>query len=183
MGGPGATLHPAVVAQPMLVTLEPGAPRVHISSVRLLGRVVVNGGDLMLSDCTFEQHQHPGTLRRRLGTSSGSRAVIILSGHAVFTRTVLRGHAAGAVAVHTATLILLDCAIRDCHAPSGGAMHISGGSNVTISQSYFTNNSADMNGGALQVNLAHLPQRAGISLSVASLLHTERHTPRSLTSP
>jgi predicted outer membrane repeat protein len=173
VGGPGATIRPTIDEQPTIITLERGAPRVHISALRLLGQLVVNEGELLLSDCILEQHDRG----KRLGSAQISRAVSILGGHAALSRTVLRGHVAGAVAVHAATLIIFDCAIRDCHAPSGGAMLVSGRSNVTIVHTHFINNSADVSGGALQVELLtpiNAPDRGRTCGLIPPVMHYTR---------
>ena len=71
----------------------------------------------------------------------------------MLTRTVVRGRTAGAIIVDGGTLVLAECAVRDSHASSGGAISVLGNATVHAELSYFTNNSASVNGGALQVFL------------------------------
>eukprot|EP00966_Prymnesium_polylepis_P127646 2951876-Prymnesium_polylepis.1 len=79
------------------------------------------------------------------------RAVLIVGGRAILTRTVLLGLSNGAIGVRAAHLTLIECVIRDCRAQSGGAILISAGSAVVVVLSNLTNNSATVSGGALQV--------------------------------
>eukprot|EP00966_Prymnesium_polylepis_P285311 6590602-Prymnesium_polylepis.1 len=65
-------------------------------------------------------------------------------------RTTFRGHAAGAILSHTTHLDLVECSFRDNHAPSGGAVLVSGSSDVMAARCHFTGNEAVVSGGALQ---------------------------------
>jgi len=151
----GTTIKPRTSKQPVLVALLQGAPRVHISNMRLLGHFVVQGGRLILTDSVIERlgghENYPATPGRRLESQSFGRAISIEGGSAILTRTVVRGHNAGAISVHQGELDLYDCTLRDNRAEQGGALHISGTSVVArIEHSRFINNTASR-GGALQV--------------------------------
>jgi predicted outer membrane repeat protein len=149
---PGSIIRPETQAQPVL-TLGLGSPRVHISNVRLLGRVTVEGAVLQLEDCSIEAAGGGGSSGRRLSTS-GDRGLAIDGGTVVLTRITLRGHTGGAISVHAASLILIDCNIMNNHAQSGGALMVDGDSTVRVERSNFTSNSATTNGGAIKVRAA-----------------------------
>ena len=152
IGEVDVTLQPALDLQ-QLLTVGHGAPRVHISKVRFLGRLRAEGGNLTLLSCSFEEPRVEVGSSLLTGQPQVERALSISSGgHATLVQTVLRGHSAGALVVHAATLSLIDCIIRDSHALSGGAVLVSGGSNLTVIQSRFIGNSATESGGALQVS-------------------------------
>ena len=159
MGGPSSTIRPTMVEQPVLITVEPGAPRVHISSVRLLGRVLVNGGDLVISDCTLEHLQHAERQRRRLDTpvlgfseaTVMMRALSIAGGRVVAVRSALFGHTMGAVHVSAAYLLMIECMVRDNRAKSGGAVLVEGEATVHVTRSELIRNTAELRGGAMQV--------------------------------
>eukprot|EP00966_Prymnesium_polylepis_P104399 2417902-Prymnesium_polylepis.1 len=138
------------IEQPLLVSLVDGAPRVHISNVRLVGLVRVAGSELRLTACAFEAAAS-GPQQKGLSTSLEASGLTISGGHAVLTQVALNGFTYGAISVHTARLTLVQCTIQACHAPSGGAMLVSGGAIVRIERSIFANNSATVSGGAIQV--------------------------------
>jgi predicted outer membrane repeat protein len=146
------TLRPASPTERLLVSLASGAPRVHITGVRLLGRLRVGGGELRLSNCSIEV---AAPARRHLTDSAldliSDRACSITGGEVVFTRTTMSGHAAGAIAVGAASLTLIECGFFGNTAQSGGAMLVTSAAVVTIVRSIFDNNTAVSSGGALQV--------------------------------
>eukprot|EP00966_Prymnesium_polylepis_P259289 5988884-Prymnesium_polylepis.1 len=152
---PDSVLLPALAAQPLLVTVMHGAPRVHISSVRLLGRLSVEGGDLTLTDCRMEAmgHRLDDAENNVLGDILPGRALSIRGGHAALVRSVLRGHPSGAIGVHEASLILIESIVERSRAQLGGAILIDK-ANVTIAGSLLAENAADVSGGALQVTVA-----------------------------
>ena len=153
IGAPGVTLCPDVETHDRpLVELEDGAPPVHIISVRIVGRVKVSGGELVLTNCTIEPRSGWGSSGsgRRLAASR-ERALLVDGGRVVLTRTVLRGHDAGAIGVHTASFIMIESTVQECRAPSGGGLLVGAGAEVLIEQSNFTNNTATVTGGAIQV--------------------------------
>eukprot|EP00966_Prymnesium_polylepis_P182093 4218141-Prymnesium_polylepis.2 len=80
------------------------------------------------------------------------RALTITGGRVILARTVLFGHSAGAIGVVEATLILIETTIRDCRARTGGAVLVGRDSTVRGTKTLFTDNSADVSGGALQVD-------------------------------
>ena len=141
----------------------------HISSVHLLGKLRVDGSELTLTDCTLT----PATTSAEQDDSSIDRALSITGGRASLTRVILAGHLMGAIVVNAASLALVECAIKDCRAPFGGAVLISGGANLTAAGSNFTNNSADVSGGALQVaqNSRHLLGCTTPTMHHSCLLH------------
>lgn len=154
-GEPGSTLRPALAAPPLLATFASGAPPVHIHRVRLLGRLDVKGGKLSLFECSIE----PPTGSEHTSSavpSAADRALSITGGSVRLMRTALSGHLAGALQVDAATLNLIECSLRDNHAQTGGAMLVRGDSHVRVERSNFTNNSASLSGGALQVTRAML---------------------------
>jgi predicted outer membrane repeat protein len=143
-GGSGAVIRPALATQPLLVTLFQGAPPVHISNLRLVGRLQIHGGKLNLDNCRIDEAS---------GSSAPARALIISDGEVLLMRTMLSGHSAGAIEVTGGKLDLLTCYIFDNHATVGGAILVSGETtNVTVSRnSRLENNSAAVSGGAIQV--------------------------------
>ena len=154
-GEPGATLLPALPAQSLITVLE-GAPRVHISTLHLVGQLRVDGGELSITDCSITSDSAhvaaEGRQRRRLDAPTGERALSVLGGgHATLVRTMVSGCTSGAIGVSSATLGLRLCILRDNTAQTGGAMLVGGGSNVTVEQSLIAYNSATVSGGALQV--------------------------------
>ena len=150
--GSGATIRPAVASQPLL-TLMMGAPHVHISNVRVVGVVMVKGGDLELTDCRIEPqesaNQQEVAQGRRLSTEV--RPLSIDGGDVRLLRVVLTGHAAGALSARTARLIIIESSIHWNRAQTGGAIRVGQGSIVRLECSNLTNNVADTSGGALQV--------------------------------
>ena len=157
VGELGTTLRPALAAQPTIVTVMIGAPRVHISSVRLVGLVRVEGGELELTDCAIDAMaaEIGGGARRALNPSDEERALSIIGGDVVLLRVLLQGHPAGAIRAHAANLALMECTIGNNEAQSGGAILVSGGSNVTVEYSVLVGNRALVSGGALQVPPIH----------------------------
>ena len=129
-----------------LVEVAHGAPRVHVSHVRILGRLRVAGGELTLSSCSIEAN----TLEN--DETTDERGVSIFHGDVTMIRTTLSGHRAGALSVRAARLTIIECAFRDNHARSGGAVLVRDESIVIAIRSNFTDNRATASGGALQVN-------------------------------
>ena len=154
VGELGTTLRQALAAEPTIVTVMAGAPQVHISNVRLVGRVRVEGGRLALTDCAMDTMaaEIGGSARRELGASDGERALSITGGDVVLLRVVVQGHLAGAIHAHAANLALIECTIGNNEAQFGGAILVSGGSNVTVEYSVLASNRALVSGGALQVS-------------------------------
>ena len=128
----------------LLVLLAHGAPPVHFSNMRLVGRLKVEDSKLWLTRCSIEPVQG--------STSVTERALSITGGRVKLVQSVLSGHPAGAIGVDSAHLILVECVVRDSRARTGGAIRISGSSSLLESVlSNFTNNTAFESGGALQV--------------------------------
>eukprot|EP00966_Prymnesium_polylepis_P316482 7312820-Prymnesium_polylepis.1 len=154
VGEGGATLRPALAEQPLLITLRHGAPRLHIVNVRLLGGLRVEGSELRLSECSLEvatASSSNGGAQRRLAAPAVERALAIVGGSALLARTTLSGHAAGAILVNAASVTLVECTVRNCHALTGAAILVQQGANVTAVRSNLTDNQADAGGGAIQV--------------------------------
>ena len=153
-GEGSATIRPVESHQP-LFTLRTGAPHVHISNVRLLGGLRVEGGDLDLTDCIIEPEnsasQQKGAAGRRLNPSAGERPLSIDGGHVVLTRVVLRGHASGAISARSARLTLLESTVQGSRALFGGAIRVIQGSLTRLERCILIDNVADESGGALQV--------------------------------
>eukprot|EP00966_Prymnesium_polylepis_P100815 2334965-Prymnesium_polylepis.1 len=146
-------MRPSLPSQPQLLTIADRSPPVHISDVRLLGRLKVEGGELSLIRCLIEElKQDGGGGQRRLGAVAQERALVVRSGGRVsLTQVVMQGLSAGAISVHTASLRLEACRFRDCHAQSGGVMLVEPDSHVTVKQSAFSDSSAATSGGAMVV--------------------------------
>ena len=157
VGQLGAVIRPVLATQPLLIILAPGAPRTHISNTRLLGQLRVHGGELRLSDCIIEEFVSQGArdgsggVHRRLESAAVERALSVVGGHVILTRTEMIGHSVGAITVRDAYLTLFDCNLRGNRAQTGGALLVAAGSNVTIDHSQLIGNSANVSGGALQV--------------------------------
>ena len=153
MGHHCAAMHSANALEPLLITVSHGAPRIHVINLRLMGRLRVEGGELQLSDCIIEPSSTAGEPDSQGHTSATAdqRALSITGGHVVLLRTLLAGHAAGAVEVASARLTLIGSAIRQCRAHHGGAMLVHGSSDVVVERSNITDNVATVRGGALQV--------------------------------
>ena len=151
VGETGTAIRPAHADQPLLAVFERGAPRVHISNVRLLGRLTVQGGDLRLSDCIIEGSSNE-TAATAIEPSPDCRALSLLAGSAVLTRTTWRHHSCGAIFVQAAQLTVVESTFWDCRASSGGAVLVGDGSFVVVAASNFTDNTATVSGGALQVD-------------------------------
>ena len=121
----------------------------HLSDLRLVGHLRVEGGELTLTGVSHEADSQHAT-RRKLGSSTSERALLILGGHVILMDTLMRGHAAGAIEVDGASLTLIRTIIQNCRAPHGGAMLVRGNASVIAIQAEFIGNVADT-GGALQV--------------------------------
>eukprot|EP00966_Prymnesium_polylepis_P333786 7389207-Prymnesium_polylepis.1 len=150
VGNPLATMRPTSIEQLQIVKVAYGAPRVHISKVRLLGQLRVDGGELNIQDCIIEEISSTSVVGGKL--SAKERALTVFDGRVILMRTVMQGHSAGAIYVASATLILIETTIRKCQAPAGGAILVCGHSTVQVELSQFVDNSAAVSGGALQVN-------------------------------
>ena len=170
-----STLRPHVEQQ-VLVTLKDGSPRVRFERIRFLGRLRVEGGELYLSDCFIESLSSTSSAGRRLSAMHGERAFVAVAGRATLMRTTLRGHLAGAIGVHGATLLLVESSIRESHAQSGGAMLVAGAADVTVVHSELSANSAEVSGGALQVICVALPTQEG-SIRATSDSHWDQRSP------
>ena len=154
VGEAGAMLRHAHPEQPLLITVRHGAPRVHMINMRLLGGLRVEGSALRLSECSVEAaaaRSSDGEAHRRLAAPPVERALAIVGGSALLARTTLSGHAAGAILVKAASLTLVESAVRNCRAPTGAAMLVQHGANVTAVRSNLTDNRAEDGGGAIQV--------------------------------
>ena len=148
VGEPGATLHLAPFTKAILLMLSNGAPPMHIVNLRIQGRIHVRGSELHLTACQIEGVAGTGG---QLGAVDGVRALSVDGGHVILVQTELRGHSIGAIHAHTATLMLIGCAVRDSHARTGAALLVSGSASALGVASMFTNNSAMESGGAFQV--------------------------------
>jgi hypothetical protein len=155
---------------------------VHITNVSLIGQLKIEGGELWLIGCTIEPATNPsaggGNPGRQLDTPAFERALSMDGGRAMLAQVVVRRFSSGAIGVHAASLIIVDCVFQDCHARksggailvdrgatvtiarslltgnsalSGGAMLVAGDSDIRVSESIFSGNRADVRGGALQV--------------------------------
>eukprot|EP00966_Prymnesium_polylepis_P310710 7178749-Prymnesium_polylepis.2 len=133
-------------AQPLLLTLAHRELRLHITQVRLLGRLRIEAGELRLADCSVEGEGDTSH------STDAQRALSIVGGSAILTRTRMRGHSGGAIGVWAATVVLLGCSIQESRALVGGAMHVGQGSMVEVASSLFVDNEATESGGALQVD-------------------------------
>ena len=179
VGVTGTTVYHSMQAQP-LFSLGPGAPPLQMRRVRLLGRLLVTGGQLVLSDCTVEPASASTELevdgaRRRLGYSTTARALAIHGGHVVISASAFFGHPAGAICVGSAHLTLDDCVLRDNRARLGGALLVDLDACVNIVRSTFTNNSAEESGGALQVCWRATPNKTNCTAPSRSQ-HSHTHT-------
>ena len=154
MGDRGAAVRAAPGASSLIIVVAQGSPPLHISGVRILGRLRVAGGELRLVDCSIERSgQGPsGGAHRRLNAPGAERALSIDGGDVGLTRTAVYGHAAGGVRVEAARLALVACTLRDCRALHGGALLVADGAHVTIVGTNITDNRADASGGAIQVS-------------------------------
>ena len=145
------------VAAPLVTVLQ-GAPRLHLSNLHLFGSLSVQGGELEVTDCIIEGDADGGlgdefeaNTVASLGASAAVRALSITGGFVTLVRTVLFRHTHGAIGVDRAVLTLIDCTVTNSRESSGGALLVTGGSNVSIERSSFTENRAIVHGGALQV--------------------------------
>ena len=118
--------------------------RLHISDVRLLGRIRVESGELRMTACSMEPMEHAHGSDTSL---AGERALSLVGGSAILTSSVLRGWNAGAIGVQTASLVLVECSVRDSTALFGAALLVASGADVKAVRSNFTDNI----GGAIQV--------------------------------
>ena len=138
--------------QPPLLALQDGAPPVHITRVRLLGRLRVEGSELELVNCSVEASIAPGQRRRGLSTAD-ERALAITGGKVALVHTILKCHSTtGGIVIEGAapTLTLDGCSIEDCRAATGAALLVRTGS-VNVENTSFVANHAVQSGGALQV--------------------------------
>ena len=162
-GATGVVIRAAIVDEPVLFGVSRLAPPVHLSKLRLLGTLRVDGGTLRLTDCSIEvaaaigPEAIAGGGSRRLSASSAGRALSITGGHVGLTRTEFSGHPAGAISVMggNASIMLIECVVRNCSASSGGALLIAQGSTATLLRSNLTDNHANT-GGALYVRHAKI---------------------------
>eukprot|EP00966_Prymnesium_polylepis_P326321 7382237-Prymnesium_polylepis.1 len=141
--------------------------------MRLLGRLKVEGGDLELTDCSIESDdsvgQQEGGGGRRLNLSTGKRPLSIDGGRIRLTRSVLTGHASGAIIARAASLTLVETNFQRNRAQLGGAVRVSEGSTLHLQRCNLTNNVADASGGALQVRHgAHGPHHCPSALPGSS---------------
>ena len=143
-GDTNTSIRPLLADQSVLIELNHGAPRLHVSSVYLVGQIKVQGyTELHLTDCIIAP------------TGSGvpitGAALVVDDGMVILAQTTLRGHLAGAISVAAAGhLTLIACTVSGNRAQSGGAMLVTGGVVVAIDTN-LTNNSATTSGGAIQV--------------------------------
>jgi|EP00966_Prymnesium_polylepis_P287693 hypothetical protein len=116
----------------------------------LLGRLSVQGGELVLTDCNIEPDVHASS------PIGEQRALWIGDGHVLLVRVLVQGHRAGAIGVDSAHLTMVLCSIisNGLGAQTGGALLVRGASQVSAEASLLTNNSAAVGGGALHVSLA-----------------------------
>ena len=155
VGAAGATLHSTNGPESPLITLHEGAPPVNLVSLRVLGKLKVEGGELSLTDCSVALESSVVSHGRRMSAqfnSSMDRALSITGARVVLARTTLAGVHGGAIDVMAASLILMDCTFRDSHSDRGGALLVYGGSVVAIQRSWFADNRASVSGGALLVS-------------------------------
>eukprot|EP00966_Prymnesium_polylepis_P019383 446844-Prymnesium_polylepis.1 len=87
------------------------------------------------------------------------RALTVTGGTVVVMKSILHGQLAGAVVVQAASLTMMACVVRDSCAATGGGLLVGSGADVLVVASNFTNNSASVSGGALQVMSMCLPNR------------------------
>ena len=143
----------------------------HISSVRLLGQLKVEGSELRLFDCTIENA--PQAKSQLVGLPM-ARALDIRASRVVLTKTTIHGHSSGAINLDAAaSLVLIGCALRANQAETGAALLIAGGSSMMAQQSLFSNNSATRSGGALQVRCHHAHHlcKAYVAMLLGNYLH------------
>ena len=146
-----------MTSQPLLITLAHLELRLHISNLKLLGWIRVDSGELRLTDCRIEEAHR--------GQTAAGRALSIGLGRVEATRTILRGHAGGAIETAGGSLLLVECTIRDSRSTTGGALLIRNGSEVHVVGSSFINNTAIVSGGALQVTKGGKPKELLPNLS------------------
>ena len=115
---------------------------------------------MTLTNCIFEPD--PGEIST--AATMSSRAIAITEGRLTMEQTTVSGHFAGALSVYEAALVLAECTIWGNRASSGGAILVGAGAFVVILRSNFTDNSADVSGGALQVTL--MPKQLRIRLAL-----------------
>ena len=170
-GSSGSTIQAANITDPRLFTISRGAPRVHISNLRLLGTLSVHDAHLNIADCIIEAI--PG--QEHTSDSAQERALSVVGGDVTVTNTLVMGHPAGALSVEAAALNLRGCTLRDCSAPLGGAILVRGGAIVTASGSKLIGNRATVRGGAIQVTFTHVfaahessLQQSALKLTTAS---------------
>jgi hypothetical protein len=78
-------------------------------------------------------------------------------------RVVLRGHISGAIILRAAaSLTLAQSSLQGNHATLGGAIVVSEGSIARLEHCSLTDNAADTNGGALQVQGTRAPNRTDV---------------------
>ena len=151
----GATIRPTVPSEPLL-TVRTGSPLVHISRLRLVGGIKVEGGDLELTDCSIEAEEstntQEGAAGRLLSPAAGvERPLSIAGGNVRLVQCVLTGHAAGAISAQAARLTMIESSVQGNRARFGGAIRVSCDSMARLDRSNLTDNAADESGGALQV--------------------------------
>eukprot|EP00966_Prymnesium_polylepis_P095160 2203483-Prymnesium_polylepis.1 len=144
--GDSSTVHAATPMQPVF-TLASALLRVHLHHTRILGRLVVEMGELLLVDCRID-HTHTSL--------PAQRAILIRGGRVLLSKTTIQGHMAGAISVHAARLLLEESIVEECHADMGGGMLVTGGAVVTVISSRIANNAARISGGAIHVNGGHV---------------------------
>lgn len=145
----GRRLQTAVASAQALVasalfTIVQGAPPVHMHGLHIAGPIAMQGGVLYVSNCTLAQ--------RPLATS---RVLQIGDGVVYAEDTRFEDNPAGAVAVTSGNLTLVNAIFARNAAHAGAAMHVSGGY-VQVKGSVFEANNASVSGGALYINGGHV---------------------------
>ena len=144
VGSSDATVRAIDVRQPRLITISHGAPRVYITNLRLQGTVRIVDGHITITDCIIAAIPGEDML-------VSERALSVLGGDVELRQSMLLGHSAGAIEAVAARLTIIESAVRSSRAHTGGALLVDGGAHVDILHSNFTDNSARVSGGAMQV--------------------------------
>ena len=127
------------------ISIKDGVP-VHISHMTIGGKVnIEDGGELELTACTLEDVMNGGT-------SGSGRAVSVVGGTAILKQVMIVRCAAGAISVHSASLVIIESIIQECSAQHGGAVLVGKDAVVQMERSKLISNNATLSGGAILVS-------------------------------
>jgi len=133
-----------------LFQLIDGSPKLHLHQLHLNGSIIVNGGRLQVTNCTFARG---GTFR-----SDGPRSYVgtkpglsLLRGTVIAGDTLFMHQLGGAISVSEGMLLLSNSTLRLNHAERGAGLYVTGG-HVDVHSCAFEDNEATVVGGAMQVD-------------------------------